>query len=188
MMFLTELWLPILASAVLVFIVSSVIHTVLPVHKGDYKKMPNEDAVLDALRTQGVGPGAYMFPCPGSMKDMGGPEMTEKYKRGPVGWLTVLPPGGFSIPRSLLLWFVNCLLVSLLVAYVGWHALGAGAAYLAVFRITGTATVLGYAVGRLDDSIWRGARWGATAKFVADGVLYALVTAGTFGWLWPGAV
>ena len=187
MTFLASLWLPIVVSAVFVFIVSSVIHMALPIHKGDYKKMNNEDAVLDSLCAHGVGPGAYMFPCAGSMKEMGSPEMIEKQKRGPVGWLTIAPPGGINIGRSLIQWFVNCLIVGTLVAYVGWHALGAGAPYLSVFRITGAAAVLGYAVGRIDDSIWRGARWGTTAKFVADGVIYGLVTAGTFGWLWPEA-
>ncbi|MBI5865371.1 MAG: hypothetical protein HZB38_12855 [Planctomycetes bacterium] len=187
MTFLTELWLPILLSAVFVFIVSSVIHMALPIHKGDCRKMSNEDAVLESMRKNGIEPGAYMFPCAASMKDMGSPEMVEKLKKGPVGWLTVLPPGGLNIGRSLACWFVFCLIVGVLAAYVGWHTLGAGAAYRAVFRITGAAAVLGYAIGHLQDSIWKGAKWGTTAKFIFDGIVYALVTAGTFGWLWPHA-
>lgn len=188
MTFLTELWLPILLAAVFVFIVSSVIHMALPIHKGDHKKLKNEDAVLEAMRANAVEPGAYMFPCAGSMKEMGAPEMIEKLKRGPVGWLTVVAPGGFSIGKSLVWWFVFCLIVGVLVAYVGWHALGAGANYRAVFRVTGTAAILGYAVGHFHDSIWKGARWGTTGKFILDGIIYGLVTAGTFGWLWPDAV
>ena len=86
--FLTELWLAILLSAVFVFIVSSVIHMALPVHKNDVRKMNNEDAILEAMRSNSVGPGAYMFPCAESMKAMGTPEMQEKLKKGPVGWLT----------------------------------------------------------------------------------------------------
>ncbi|MEE9129274.1 MAG: hypothetical protein V3T84_04600 [Phycisphaerales bacterium] len=185
MAFLTELWLPILLSAVFVFIVSSVIHMALPIHKGDYKKMKNEVAVLEAMRANGIEPGAYMFPCAGSMKEMGSPEMVEKLKKGPVGWLTVVPPGGFNIGKSLVWWFVYSLIVGVLVAYVGWHGLGAGAGYLDVFQITGAAAVLGYAVGYFHESIWKGASWGTTAKFIFDGVAYSLVTAGTFGWLWP---
>ena len=187
MAFLTELWLPIVLSAVLVFIVSSVIHMALPIHKGDYQKMKNEDAVLESLRANGVEPGAYMFPCAGSMKDMGSPEMVAKLKAGPVGWLTVVPSPGFSIGKSLGWWFVYCLIVGVLVAYVGWHSLGPGAGYLAVFRITGASAVLGYAAGHFHDSIWKGARWSMTAKFILDGAVYGLVTAGTFGWLWPHA-
>ncbi|MHC5113435.1 MAG: hypothetical protein ACYTGP_03285 [Planctomycetota bacterium] len=185
MEFLTQLWLPILLSAVFVFIVSSVVHMVLPYHRSDVKKIKHEDAVLDSMRTNSVDPGAYMFPMPDSMKEMGSPEMCEKYKRGPVGYLIVLPAGGFNMGRSLALWFAYCILIGLLVAYVGWHGLGAGAGYLSVFQLTGAAAVLGFTVGVVNDSIWKGQRWGTTAKFVFDGLAYALVTAGTFGWLWP---
>ncbi len=185
MEFLTELWRPILLSAVFVFIVSSVIHMLIPMHKGDYKKMKNEDAVLESMRANGVEPGQYMFPCAGSMKAMGTPEMKAKLEKGPVGWFTVLPPGGYNMGKSLAGWFVYSLIVGVLVAYVGWHALGPDAAYLAVFQITGAAAVLGYAIGVFNDSVWKGAPWSTTGKFIIDGVIYALVTAGTFGWLWP---
>lgn len=188
MEFLTELWLPILLSAAFVFIVSSIIHMALPIHKGDCKKLANEDAVLEAMRSAGVGPGAYMFPCASSMKDMGSPEMVEKYKRGPVGWMTVMPPGGFNMGRSLVWWFIQSLIISLLAAYIGWHSLGAGAPYLTVFRITGAAAILGYSIGHMHDSIWKGGSWGTTLKFMFDGVIYGLVTAGAFGWLWPDAI
>lgn len=187
MTFLIALWLPILVSAVFVFIASSLIHMCSPMHKGDFKKLRNEDAVLEALRANGVEPGEYMFPCAGSMKDMGSPEMIEKRKRGPVGWLTVLSGGCFNLNISLLAWFAHCLVIGLMVAYVSWHALGPGAAYLRVFQIAGAAAMLGYAFSGVPDSIWKGARWGVTFKFFIDGVIYSLVTAGTFGWLWPAA-
>ncbi len=101
---------------------------------------------------------------------------------------TMVPPGGFNIGKSLVWWFVYSLMVGVLVAYVGWNGLDAGAGYLDVFQITGAAAVLGYAVGYFHESIWKGASWGTTAKFILDGVAYSLVTAGTFGWLWPAAV
>lgn len=185
MSFLLALWLPILLSAVFVFIASSVIHMALPIHKGDCGKLPNEDAVLDAMRAAGVGPGAYIFPRAENMKDMCSPEMLEKIKRGPVGWLTVTGPDGFNMNRSLVWWFIFCLIVGALTGYVGWASLGGGAASGLVFRITLIAAVLGYAFGHLHDSIWKGAPWGITAKFLFDGVIYGLVTAGTFAWLWP---
>jgi hypothetical protein len=186
MEFLTQLWLPIVVSAVFVFIVSSIIHMVLPIHKGDIKKMKNEDAVLNALRTAGVEPGAYMFPCAGSMKEMGTPEMTEKLNRGPVGYLTLMPPGGWNMGKSLGFWFLQSLIYGALVAYAAWYGLGPTDDYLAVFRVTGAAALIGYSISHMHDSIWKGARWGVTAKFMFDGLVYALVTAGTFGWLWPG--
>lgn len=185
MTFLTELWIPILLSAVFVFIVSSVIHMAIPIHQGDYQKVNNEDAVLEAMRANGVEPGQYMFPHAGSMKEMGTPEMIEKLKRGPVGWLTVAPAGGLNIGRSLVWWFVYSLIVGVLVAYVAWHGLGGGASSMSVFRITGVAAVLGYAVGHFHDSIWKGINWTTTGKFIFDGVLYGLVTGATFAWLWP---
>src|SRR5687768_16961201 len=94
---LSELWLPIVLSAVFVFVVSSLIHMVLQIHKGDCKKLAGEEKVLDALRSTGVQPGEYMFPGCNSMKEMSSPEMAAKYKQGPVGYLVVMPPGGPSI-------------------------------------------------------------------------------------------
>lgn len=185
--FLVQLWLPILLSAVFVFVVSSIIHMATPLHKGDCRKLQNEDAVMDALRAGGVERGTYMFPFCCSMKDMNSPEMNEKRKRGPVGSLTIMASGACNMGMSLFLWFVFSLIVSILTAYVTWHALGAGLAYRPVFRLAGTAAILGYAIGCFPDSIWKGVPWSTTAKFILGGVIYGLVTAGTFGWLWPDA-
>lgn len=185
MEFLGQLWLPILVSAVFVFIASSIIHMATPMHKGDFQKLSSEDAVMDSLRGLGVGPGAYMFPRGDCMKDMGTPEMMEKMKRGPVGWMIILPPGGFNMGPSLIAWFVYSLAVGAFAGYVGWYSLGSGADYLKVFRIVGTAAIMAYSLGGVPDSIWKGVRWSVTIKFMFDGLVYALVTAGTFGWLWP---
>jgi hypothetical protein len=89
--------------------------------------------------------------------------------------------------RSLLLWFGYCLLVSLFAAYLAGRALGPGAHYLEIFRFAGAAAFSGYALALLQNSIWYQRNWGATLKSVLDGFIYALVTAGTFGWLWPTA-
>ena len=40
-----SLWLPVMISAVVVFVASSIIHMALKYHKADYKSLPNEDAV-----------------------------------------------------------------------------------------------------------------------------------------------
>jgi hypothetical protein len=185
MTFLTELWLPILLAAVFVFIASSILHMALPWHCGDMKKLPGEDALVEALRANNVPPGAYMFPMPDSMKDWKTPEMQAKMKQGPIGWMTVVPGGWFNMGRSLGQWFAYCLLVGVFVAYVGWNGLGVEAPYLTVFRVTGAAAVLGYALGYFHNTIWKGERWVITIKFIIDGVIYALLTAGTFAWLWP---
>ncbi len=185
MVYLTTLWLPILLSAVVVFVASSVMHMVLKYHRSDYQKLPNEDALLEALRGQRLAPGVYPFPCAPDPKDMKSPAMMEKYKQGPVGILTVVPVGPPAMGKYLVLWFVYCLVISLFAAYVAGRTLGMGTAYLAVFRIAGTVAFVGYAAGNLVDSIWKGQPWGTTVKHIFDGLIYALLTAGVFGWLWP---
>jgi len=184
----TELWLPILLSAVFVFVVSSIIHMVVPIHKNDFKKLPGEDKVCDAIRAGGASPGAYMFPHSASMKEMGSPEMMEKYNKGPVGHMTVLPSGPPAMGKNLVLWFLYSVVISVFVAYIAGLGLDKGVEYMKVFRIAGTVAILGYAFSYVQDSIWKGQPWANTFRYVFDGVIYGLVTAGTFGWLWPGAV
>jgi hypothetical protein len=181
---LSALWLPILLSAVIVFIASSVMHTVLPYHRNDYKKLPDEDKVLPALRAGGLQRGLYVFPfC--THKEMKTPEAIEKYKQGPVGMMTVFPSGPPFIPKFLGLWFGYCLVISFFVAYLSAHTVATGTDYLAVFRVVGTAAFLVYGLGPLANAIWKGMPWGFVTLEAIDGLVYALLTAGTFGWLWP---
>lgn len=180
-----ELWLPILLSAVFVFFVSSLFHMVIPIHKGDTKRLPGEDAVLQSMRDSSVGPGQYIFPCPEDMKDMGTPEMVEKLKQGPAGHLTVRH--SFNMGLSLLQWFVYCLVLGSLIAYLATLSIDAGTDFVGVFRPLFLVGVLGYALGVVNDSIWKGQAWSISFKFVFDGVVYAGVTAATFAWLWPSA-
>lgn len=182
---LVALWLPILLSAVFVFLVSSVIHMALPIHKNDYGKMPDEDRVLDALRAA-VPPGQYRFPYASSMKECGSPEMVAKFQRGPVGTIVVMR--GMQMGKALGQWFVFCIVIGVFVAYLTGLVLPAGTEYMRVFRVAGTAAVLAHAFSSVNDSIWKGVRWSTTFKFLFDGVVYGLVTAGTFAWLWPAAM
>lgn len=182
---LTSLWLPILASAVFVFLASWILHMLLPLHRGDYKKLPNEEAVLQAMRTAGVAPGNYAFPHCAGPKEMGSPETVEKFKQGPVGMLNVLPSGPPAMGKHLTLWFLFCVVISVFAAYLAGRTLSEGAQYLAVFRVAGTVAFVGYGASQLSDSIWKGQAWGTTCKHIFDGLIYALLTAGVFGWLWP---
>jgi hypothetical protein len=185
MEFLADLWLPIVLSSVLVFLVSSLLHMVLPIHRGDFGKLPNEDDVLASMRDKGVGPGQYMFPCPASMKDMATPEMKARFEKGPVGTMIVRPSGAPALGKSLLQWFLFSVVVSVFVAYLASFTLGHGLPYGKVFRFAGTAAFLGYGVYALQDSIWKGQSWCVSLKFVFDGLVYALVTAGAFAAFWP---
>jgi hypothetical protein len=184
---LSALWLPIVLSAVLVFLASSVIHMVLPIHRGDFQKLPGEDALLAAMRSHGLPPGQYLFPCPASMQEMASPEMLKKYEQGPVGQLIVRPNGPPAIGRSLVQWFLFSLAIGFCTAYICGLTLAPGTAGMRVFRIAGAVALLPYAVAYAHDSIWKGLRWGTAMKFVFDGVIYALVTAAAFAWLWPAA-
>jgi len=182
---LHSLWLPILLSSVIVFAASSLIHMVLPWHKNDYPKMPNEDKVMDALRPLAIPPGDYMVPRPSSREALRSPEFLEKMNKGPVMMVTVMPNGMMAMGRSLAMWFVYLLVVGLFSAYVAGRALPPGAAYLHVFRFAGTAAFLGYSLALWQMSIWYRRAWSTTIKATIDGLIYALLTAGTFGWLWP---
>jgi len=182
---LSALWLPILLSSVLVFVLSSVIHTVLPWHKSDYPKLPNEDRVMDALRPLAIPPGDYMMPRPSSRQDMRSPQFVEKFKRGPVVMFTVFPGGSMSMGKNLVMWFLYSVVVGCFAAYVAGRALPAGAAYLQVFRFAGVTAFVAYSVALWQMSIWYHRSWLTTTKATVDGLIYALLTAGTFGWLWP---
>ena len=182
--FLASLWMPIVLSAIIVFVASSIMHMLLPYYRNDYRKLPDEEKVLGFLRGVGLTRGLYVFPF-GTHKDMNTPEMKEKYKQGPVGMMTVLESAPPAMPKFLGLWFLYCLIIGFFVAYLAWHTLAVGTNYIVVFRVVGTAAFLAYGVGQLSNGIWKSQPWSMTTKEALDGLVYALLTAGTFGWLWP---
>ena len=181
---LTALWLPIVLSSIIVFVASSIMHMLLPYHHGDYRQLPEEDKLLAALRTVGLQRGLYIFPY-GTHKEMKSPAMIEKYKQGPVGMITVFPSGPPAMPKYLGQWFAYTLIIGFFVAYLTGRTVAPGANYLGVFRVAGTAAFLAYGLGNLSNGIWKGQPWGMTLKEVIDGLVFGLLTAGTFGWLWP---
>jgi len=160
-----SLWLPILLAAVLVFVVSSIIHMFLSYHRSDVRTLADEDGVMNALRPFNIPPGDYVIPHAGSTEAMKSPEFAEKCTKGPVAYMTVLPNGLPQMGAS--------------------RALGPGAHYLDVFRFVGTVAFVGYGLALMQNSIWYKRNWGATLKSLFDALVYGLVTAGTFGWLWP---
>lgn len=188
MEFLTQLWLPILVSGVLVFIASSVIWMATPLHKADYSDPPDEDGVMEVLRRASFGPGMYYIPWCRNFKDASNdPVFKEKMAKGP--WALLIVAGGPpNFARSLIQWFINCLIISALVAYVGSAAIpmGVGAPdYLKVFRVIGAVALLSHAGMAAHDTMWKGLSWRSTAVKIFDGLLYSLLMAGVFGWLWP---
>lgn len=182
---LSALWLPILLSAVFVFVASSLIHMASPWHKSDYPKMPNEDRVMDALRPLAIPPGDYLVPRPSGRDEMRSPAFAEKMKKGPVIVMTVFPSGPMSMARNLVLWFLYAAVVGLFAGYIAGRALPPGTPYLRVFQFAGATAFIGYSVALWQMSIWYRRAWTTTIKATVDGLIYALLTAGTFGWLWP---
>jgi hypothetical protein len=181
---LTALCIPIVLAAVIVFVASSIMHMVLPYHHSDYKKLPDEDKIRAALRAANLPPGLYHFPhC--THKEMKSPATIEKLKEGPVGLLTVIPNGPPNMAKYLILWFVYCLVVGFFTAYLTGHTVAPGTPYLAVFRVAGTAAFMAYGLGNLVNGIWKAQPWSNVIKEVFDGLVFGLLTAGTFGWLWP---
>jgi hypothetical protein len=180
-----SLWVPILLGAVLVFVVSSIIHMALPYHRNDFRAVPKEEAVMDALRPFNIPPGDYMIPRPSTMADMKTEEYQQKLARGPVGVMTVFPSGQTSMTNALIQWFLYSVVVGIFAAYVTGRALGPGAPYLEVFRFAATVAFVGYALALAQASIWYRKAWSATLKSMFDGLIYSLVMAGAFGWLWP---
>jgi hypothetical protein len=185
MVALTSLWLPIVLSGVVVFLASFVMHMVLPHHHSDYRKLPAEDDVMEALRRFNLPPGDYMAPRPANQADMRSPAFQEKYNRGPVFTATILPSGRLNMTGQLVQWFVFCLVVSLFAGYMATRALESGAPYLRVSQIASTTAFLGYVMARWSDVIWFRRSFSAAMKSTIDGVLYGLLTGGVFGWLWP---
>jgi len=182
---LIGLWLPIVVSAVLVFVASSLIWNVLGAHKWHIKGLPDEAAAREALSKQGVAPGMYSIPyCPNpaAMKD---PAFKEKLEKGPVGVLVIRKPGLPSMAQFLGAWFAFLLFVSYVVAFVCGQTLGSGAPYRLVFRVAGATAFAAYSFGQVPNAIWWGRPWKSALKEFADGIVYALLTAGCFGWLWP---
>lgn len=182
---LTSLLIPVLVSAVLVFVASSIMHMLLPYHRSDWRKLPNEDELLEALRRFDIAPGDYMAPHAGGPEGMKRPEFVEKMTKGPIVLLTLALGGPPAMGASLLLWFLYSVVVSVFAGYLASRALAPGADYLAVFRFVGTSAFMGYSMALLQHSIWYKRNWSTTFKSVFDGLVYGLLTAGTFGWLWP---
>jgi hypothetical protein len=177
--------LPVVLSAVFVFLASFLIHMVLRYHAADYTQLPNEDAVRAAIRAGNPAPRQYIIPYASDPKAMQSPEMVQKQIEGPVGVLNLRTPGKTTMGPYLGQWFVFNLVVAFFVAYVAAHTLPAGAAYLEVFRVVGAVTFLAYAAGQFPAAIWMAKPWPVALKDALDGLIYGLVTAGTFGWLWP---
>ena len=182
-----SLWLPVLVAASAVWIASAIVWMALPHHKNDFSKLPNEDGVAEALRKLGPKPGQYMLPYMQDMKDCKSPAAVKRFEDGPVALVRVQKNGVPAMGPSLTLYFLYCILVSFVTAYVARHTLTYGASFQDVFRLTGTIAVASYALATIPESIFMWRPWGVTIKSVCDSVAYGVLTGLIFAWLWPQA-
>jgi hypothetical protein len=185
MVTIASLWLAILLSAVFVWIASAIAWMVLPHHKSEYARLPDEEAARAVIGRQDPTPGQYGIPHMSSMEEMKQPQSRRKFEQGPVAFITVLPRRMPPMGRNMALSFLYYLTIGFIVAYLTTRTLTPGTHYLAVFRVAGTVAWLAYGTGVIQDAIWFGRPWSAVVKHLLDSLAYALLTAGVFGWLWP---
>jgi hypothetical protein len=182
-----RLWLPIVVSALVVWIASAIAHMALRHHRADYKGLPDEEAVGAAMRKAAVPPGYYVIPyCPDPSK-MQDAKIVERYASGPVAMIAVLKSAPPALGKHLVQWLLFCILVGFVSAYLARQTLTPGAAGMTVCRITGTVAFAGYGLGYLQDSIWKGMPWSNSLRGMLDAAVYALLTGIVFSLLWPGA-
>ena len=183
---LLSLWLPILLSAVVVFVISSLIHMVFKWHASDYSAFANEDAVRDAIRAGNPAPGRYVVPFCKDMKDMAGAAMMKKYQEGPVGHVTIGPNGQPSMGKHLGMWFLLCLLVSAVAAWLAARIFGLDHSQACrAAKLVGAVSFIAHAFGTLQESVWMMRPWSSSAKYLLDSALFALGSGLVFCWLWP---
>jgi hypothetical protein len=184
---LIGLWMPILLGSLLAWIASALIHMLLKYHNSDYRPLSNEDEVAAALRQGSPQPGLHSIPFCTDMSKMGEPEMQAKFTQGPVAFVTVFPSGmpnmGKLVGQQMLYFIAG----SVLIAWCATLALAPGVPYMKVFCFVAPVAFLAFGWAVVPFSIWYGHRWTTTAKYLLDALIYALVVAGSFAWLWPSA-
>ena len=180
-----QLWAPILATAVLIFIASSLIHMVFKWHNSDYNKLDNEDAVRAAILAGSPAPAQYVLPHCNDMKEMGSEVMIQKYTEGPVAVLTIMKSGPPKMGGTLTMWFIYSVVVAAIVGCLALAAYPGKANASSAGSLVAVATFMTYVGGSVPFAIWLGKPWGSVAKDALDGVIYAAISGVTFMMLWP---
>lgn len=179
----TDLWLPILLASITVFLISSLIWAVIQYHNSDWRPLDDEDAARAALKS--MPPGQYAVPYAADNRAKADASWQQKYREGPVAMITIVPNGNVNMAGQLAQWFVYCLVISIFVAYVAGSTLSGGTDYLKVYQVTSTVAFLAYGGMTGVRKIWFGQPTSSAVKDLTDALIYGLLTAGFFGWLWP---
>ena len=185
MVSLSSLWLPIVLAAAGVFVASALAHMVLPFHRHDFGRLPDEESIIEALRRHHIPPGDYVMPFCSGPAEMKTAEYRAKWQRGPAMVATFWKTGEMNMAPQLFQWLGFCLVVSLFAGYLASRALPPGASYLDVSQMASTTAFLGYVMAHWSDAIWYKRSKKTALKNTVDGLVYGLITGGFFGWLWP---
>jgi hypothetical protein len=181
---ITSLLFPILVAAVAVFVLSLIIQTAMPWHKRDFGNVPDDDAVLDAIRQFNIPPGDYLVPSPRLPDGRRNPDFVAKWATGPSVMMTVIPPSA-NMGRYMAQWFGFTALVALIAGWVTGTIVGRGRSDHAVFHYGAIVTFLSYSLGAWPLSIWYHRKWSTALKSAFDAILYGVTTGLVFAWMWP---
>jgi len=181
---ITSLVLPVLAAAVAVFVLSMIVQMAMPWHKRDFGNVPDDDAVISALRTLNIPPGDYTVPSPRLPNGARNPDFVAKWAAGPSVMMTVIPPSD-NMARYMIQWFAFTVLVAAIAGWITSTIVGSSRNEHAVFHYGAIITLLCYSLGAWPLSIWYHRKWSTAFKGVLDGFLYGVATGIIFSWLWP---
>jgi len=182
---LLQLWMPILGASVIAWLASGLIHMLIKYHNSDFQKIENEDEVMTAVGQGSPSLGLHHFPHCADMSEMANEDMQQKMIKGPVGMLVMFPNGLPNMGKYLGQQFAYFLVGNALIAYCATLVLLPGAEFLTVFRFFSAVGFIAFGWACIPYSIWFGFQWSMTAKYLLDALIYALVVAATFAWLWP---
>jgi len=113
-------WIAGVVGGIVLFIWGSIAHVATPLGSTGISSMPNEDAVMDAMRANITQPGLYFFPgIVGNQDEAAMKAWEEKAKRGPNGIMVYqLRSEGALLPSLLITEAVSNIIVGLLAAIV----------------------------------------------------------------------
>ena len=184
MEFLAELWLPILLASIAVILAGNIIYMLLPYHRKDFKRLPDEESIRAAIKAQNLERAQYAIPYAVPHEAVDREALQEKFDAGPVGTL-VIGRNGNTMTRQLIQYVVFVLALSIAIAYVAFTTLsGNESGFWEIFRVTGIVAFLAHGGAHFFHSIVFHQPWGVTLRYVMDAMVYALLTAGFFAWLW----
>ena len=178
-----SLWLPVLLTTVATFVACSLAWAVLPHHKNDFQKLPDEEGFRRVVGP--IAPGQYHVPWAATREDYKSAAWEAKVAEGPKGLLRIWPRGPIKMTGFLVKQAIYLFVTAFVIGYILRHALHAGDPAMDVFRMATSVALCAHCLALIPESIWFGKPWCATWKSVADGIAYALITGGIFAALWP---